>query len=163
MRITYAHRRSAFYPFDDHGGPGNELPPPDVRAAWLAAVRARGHTRLLEGIQDFVTDEGHGMLDVWMSHGDQVSRVSDDWTPLARTGTCPITAVKHRRLPVFGLQFHPESTREWIIGNAGSVRKGVGEAYVQTPAETAAMLEKSLSPMTEAFFAMLDDFVESWA
>ena len=42
MKITYAHRRSAFYPFDDHGGPGNELPPPDSRVPWLAAVRARG-------------------------------------------------------------------------------------------------------------------------
>lgn len=49
-------------------------------------------------------------IEVWMSHGDQVSRVSDDWIPLARTGTCPITAVKHRRLPVFALQFHPEVT-----------------------------------------------------
>ncbi|MGE0537507.1 MAG: glutamine-hydrolyzing GMP synthase [Pirellulales bacterium] len=49
-------------------------------------------------------------IDVWMSHGDQVERVSDDFEPLARTSTCPITAVRHRTLPVFGLQFHPEVT-----------------------------------------------------
>lgn len=49
-------------------------------------------------------------IDVWMSHGDQVSRVSDDFEPLARTGTCPIAAVKHKRLPVYGIQFHPEVT-----------------------------------------------------
>ena len=48
--------------------------------------------------------------DVWMSHGDQVTRVSDDFVPLAHTKTCPITAVKHRELPVYGLQFHPEVT-----------------------------------------------------
>ena len=47
---------------------------------------------------------------VWMSHGDQVCRVSDDFVPLAETGTCPIAAVKHRRLPIYGLQFHPEVT-----------------------------------------------------
>jgi GMP synthase (glutamine-hydrolysing) len=47
---------------------------------------------------------------VWMSHGDQVSRVADDFMPLAETRTCPIAAVKHRRLPVYGLQFHPEVT-----------------------------------------------------
>jgi GMP synthase (glutamine-hydrolysing) len=47
---------------------------------------------------------------VWMSHGDQVSRVSDDFVPLAATQTCPIAAVKHRRLPFYGLQFHPEVT-----------------------------------------------------
>jgi GMP synthase (glutamine-hydrolysing) len=47
---------------------------------------------------------------VWMSHGDQVSGISADFTPLAKTSTCPYAAVKHRRLPFFGLQFHPEVT-----------------------------------------------------
>jgi GMP synthase (glutamine-hydrolysing) len=47
---------------------------------------------------------------VWMSHGDQVSWVSDDFIPLAKTATCPLAAVKHRKLPVYGLQFHPEVT-----------------------------------------------------
>jgi GMP synthase (glutamine-hydrolysing) len=45
---------------------------------------------------------------VWMSHGDQVQRVSGDWLPLAATDTCPLAAVRHRSRPVFGLQFHPE-------------------------------------------------------
>jgi GMP synthase (glutamine-hydrolysing) len=45
-----------------------------------------------------------------MSHGDQVTRTSQDFTPLARTATCQIAAVKHNRLPVYGLQFHPEVT-----------------------------------------------------
>lgn len=48
--------------------------------------------------------------EVWMSHADQVSRVSDDFEPLARTETCPYAAVRHRVLPVYGLQFHPEVT-----------------------------------------------------
>jgi GMP synthase (glutamine-hydrolysing) len=47
---------------------------------------------------------------VWMSHGDQVTGVADDFVPLARTATCPYAAVKHRRLPFYGLQFHPEVT-----------------------------------------------------
>jgi len=37
-----------------------------------AAVRARGHTELLRDIADYTTAEGHGMLNVWMSHGDKV-------------------------------------------------------------------------------------------
>jgi GMP synthase (glutamine-hydrolysing) len=48
--------------------------------------------------------------DVWMSHGDQVKKVSEDFFPLARTATCPVAAVRHRTLPVYGLQFHPEVT-----------------------------------------------------
>ena len=48
--------------------------------------------------------------EVWMSHGDQVDEVSGDFRPLARTGTCPLAAVRHNTLPVYGLQFHPEVT-----------------------------------------------------
>jgi len=58
---------------------------------------------------------------VWMSHGDQVSRVSDDFLPLASTRTCPFAAVRHRNMPIYGLQFHPEVTHtpegNTILGN----------------------------------------------
>jgi GMP synthase (glutamine-hydrolysing) len=47
---------------------------------------------------------------VWMSHGDQVTGVADVFKPLASTDTCPVAAVKHRSLPIYGLQFHPEVT-----------------------------------------------------
>ncbi len=68
----------------------------------------RAHCRVLaaEGLFANLPEE----LEVWMSHGDQVTSVSDDFVPLAATGTCPIAAVKHRTLPIFGLQFHPEVT-----------------------------------------------------
>ena len=59
--------------------------------------------------------------DVWMSHGDQVTTVSEDFIPLAKTATCPLAAVRHKTLPVFGLQFHPEVTHtpagSEILGN----------------------------------------------
>ncbi|MCH7751773.1 MAG: glutamine-hydrolyzing GMP synthase [Planctomycetes bacterium] len=47
---------------------------------------------------------------VWMSHGDQVAGIADEFTPLASTETCPYAAIRHRKLPVYGLQFHPEVT-----------------------------------------------------
>lgn len=49
-------------------------------------------------------------MDVWMSHGDRVEEVADQFETLAATASCPHAAVKHRQLPVFGLQFHPEVT-----------------------------------------------------
>lgn len=48
--------------------------------------------------------------EVWMSHGDQVQHVSENFVSLARTDTCPVAAVKHQSLPVYGIQFHPEVT-----------------------------------------------------
>jgi len=36
---------------------------------------------------------------VWMSHGDQVQQVSENFMPLAKTDTCPVAAVKHKQLP----------------------------------------------------------------
>ena len=51
-----------------------------------------------------------GEAQVWMSHGDQVQAVSDDFVSLASTDTCPIAAIQHRHLPVYGIQFHPEVT-----------------------------------------------------
>jgi GMP synthase (glutamine-hydrolysing) len=47
-------------------------------------------------------------ITVWMSHGDQVDYNTQDFIPLAATETCPMAAAKHKSLPVYGLQFHPE-------------------------------------------------------
>ena len=68
--------------------------------------RTRCHTQNSSGLFSGLPAE----MDVWMSHGDQVMSTSDEFIPLASTGTCPIAAVKHRELPVYGLQFHPEVT-----------------------------------------------------
>jgi GMP synthase (glutamine-hydrolysing) len=68
----------------------------------------RAHCEVLES--DMLFAGVPARTEVWMSHGDQVDGVSADFFPLARTATCPLAAVRHRELPVFGLQFHPEVT-----------------------------------------------------
>jgi GMP synthase (glutamine-hydrolysing) len=75
-----------------------------------ASVRARGHTELLRDIQDHVTVEGHGMLDVWMSHGDRVAELPPGFKLMASTDSAPIAGMADEERHIYGLQFHPEVT-----------------------------------------------------
>jgi GMP synthase (glutamine-hydrolysing) len=81
-----------------------------VREFGSAEVRARGHTRLLDGIQDFQTAEGHGMLKVWMSHGDKVTEMPPGFKLMASTDACPIAAMADEERRFYAVQFHPEVT-----------------------------------------------------
>ncbi|WP_210546422.1 glutamine-hydrolyzing GMP synthase [Rhodoferax sp. PAMC 29310] len=75
-----------------------------------ADVRAHGHTRLLEGIQDYANADGHGMLQVWMSHGDKVTDLPPGFKLMASTESCPIAGMADEERRFYGVQFHPEVT-----------------------------------------------------
>ncbi|HNW65531.1 MAG TPA: glutamine-hydrolyzing GMP synthase, partial [Piscinibacter sp.] len=75
-----------------------------------AEVRAHGHTKLLEGIQDFATPEGHGMLKVWMSHGDKVTELPPGFKLMASTPSCPVAGMADEARGYYAVQFHPEVT-----------------------------------------------------
>lgn len=75
-----------------------------------ASVRARGHTQLLNNIADSTTAEGHGMLDVWMSHGDKVTEMPAGFKLMASTDSAPIAAMADESRQLYALQFHPEVT-----------------------------------------------------
>jgi len=75
-----------------------------------AEVRAHGHTALLDGIEDFRTAEGHGMLKVWMSHGDKVTTLPPGFKLMASTPSCPIAGMADESRRYYGVQFHPEVT-----------------------------------------------------
>lgn len=47
---------------------------------------------------------------VWMSHGDQVVDLPQEFESLALTQNCPYAAVKHKENAFYGVQFHPEVT-----------------------------------------------------
>ncbi len=49
-------------------------------------------------------------ITVWMSHGDQVVELPGEFESLALTRNCPYAAVKHKKKPFYGVQFHPEVT-----------------------------------------------------
>ncbi|MDM0006534.1 glutamine-hydrolyzing GMP synthase [Variovorax sp. J22G73] len=76
----------------------------------FAAVRAHGHTALLKDIADFTTPEGHGMLNVWMSHGDKVTELPPGFKLMASTDSCPIAGMADEARRYYGVQFHPEVT-----------------------------------------------------
>ena len=89
---------------------GGTVAASDKREFGHAEVRARGHTKLLEGIQDSVTSEGHGLLNVWMSHGDKVTALPPGFKLMASTGSCPIAGMADEARKFYAVQFHPEVT-----------------------------------------------------
>ena len=89
---------------------GGRVESAPAREFGRAHCRTLGASELLVGVPE--------KTQVWMSHGDQVSAVSDDFQALAKTATCRYAAVKHRKLPIYGVQFHPEVTHTpqgWMI------------------------------------------------
>jgi len=75
-----------------------------------AQVRARGHTALLKDIEDHTSEEGYGLLDVWMSHGDRVINMPKGFKLMASTDSAPIAGIADEERHFYGLQFHPEVT-----------------------------------------------------
>jgi GMP synthase (glutamine-hydrolysing) len=81
-----------------------------TREFGYAEIRARGHGRLLNGIQDRATSEGHGLLDVWMSHGDKVTTLPPGFTLMASNASTPIAGMMDEARRYYAVQFHPEVT-----------------------------------------------------
>ena len=134
---------------------GGEVQSGSTREFGYAEVRARGHTRLLQAIEDFRTDQGHGMLRVWMSHGDKVTTLPPGFVCMASTPACPVAGMADETRGFYGVQFHPEVTHtaqgaailhrfaldicaakpDWVMGNyieeaVASIRAQVGNEEV---------------------------------
>jgi GMP synthase (glutamine-hydrolysing) len=89
---------------------GGKVQAGKVREFGYAEVRARGHTKLLDGIEDSRNTEGHGLLKVWMSHGDKVVEMPPGFKLMASTEACPIAGMADEDRRLYGVQFHPEVT-----------------------------------------------------
>ncbi len=134
---------------------GGKVEGGQTREFGYAEVRARGHTALLNGIADFETPQGHGMLKVWMSHGDKVTELPPGFKLMASTDTCPIAGMADEARGFYALQFHPEVTHtvqgqailerfalgickakpDWVMGDyiaeaVARIREQVGEDEV---------------------------------
>ncbi|MEK6749445.1 MAG: glutamine-hydrolyzing GMP synthase [Pseudomonadota bacterium] len=89
---------------------GGKVEGSNKREFGYAKVRARGHSRLLREIEDHVTPEGFGMLDVWMSHGDKVTELPPSFKLIASTDATHIAGMADETRGFYGVQFHPEVT-----------------------------------------------------
>jgi GMP synthase (glutamine-hydrolysing) len=134
---------------------GGKVEGSNTREFGYAEVRAHGHTELFKGIEDFSTQEGHGMLKVWMSHGDKVTQLPEGFKVMASTPSCPIAGMADEARRFYAVQFHPEVTHtvqgrailerfvlgicgaspDWIMGNyieeaVAKIREQVGDEEV---------------------------------
>jgi GMP synthase (glutamine-hydrolysing) len=89
---------------------GGKVSPGSVKEFGYAEIRARGHSQLLKDIEDRVSDEGHGLLDVWMSHGDHVTTLPAGFKVISSTKDVPIAGMADEARRYYALQFHPEVT-----------------------------------------------------
>jgi len=102
---------------------GGKVASGQTREFGYAEVRAHGHTRLLNDLADFTTPEGHGMLKVWMSHGDKVVDMPPGFSVMASTPSCPIAGMADETRGYYALQFHPEVTH--TVQGAAMLRRFV--------------------------------------
>ena len=89
---------------------GGKVENASKREFGYAEIRARGHSSLFLDIQDRANDEGHGLLDVWMSHGDKVTEIPPGFKVIASNASTPIAGMADEARHFYAVQFHPEVT-----------------------------------------------------
>jgi GMP synthase (glutamine-hydrolysing) len=81
-----------------------------LREFGYAEVWPQGEIDLLRDIQDRVDAEGKQVLDVWMSHGDNVTVLPAGFEVMASNASTPFAAIADKQRKFYGMQFHPEVT-----------------------------------------------------
>jgi GMP synthase (glutamine-hydrolysing) len=134
---------------------GGKVEPSDAKEFGYAEVELTGTSALFDGIFDRQAESGISLLDVWMSHGDKVTRLPEGFNLVARTSSAPVCAISDESRHYYGVQFHPEVTHtnkgkeilqrfvldiceceaRWTAANIiedaiEHVRKGVGDDHV---------------------------------
>ncbi len=92
---------------------GGKVESGTVREFGYAEIRAQGHSKLFEGIQDKSNTHGHGLLDVWMSHGDKVTALPSGFSVIASNEATPFAAMADEARRFYAVQFHPEVTHTY--------------------------------------------------
>jgi GMP synthase (glutamine-hydrolysing) len=89
---------------------GGKVESSGKREFGYAEIRARGHSALFRDVQDRTNDQGHGLLDVWMSHGDKVTELPPGFKVIGSNESTPVAAMADEARRFYAVQFHPEVT-----------------------------------------------------
>ena len=89
---------------------GGKVESTGKREFGFAEVRARGHSKFFNNIQDRTNAEGHGLLEVWMSHGDSVTELPPGFKVIGSSESCAVAAMADEQRGFYAVQFHPEVT-----------------------------------------------------
>ncbi|QXF34102.1 GMP synthase (glutamine-hydrolyzing) [Photorhabdus luminescens] len=89
---------------------GGKVEDSTEREFGYAQVEIKAESALFRGIQDSSNEQGKPLLDVWMSHGDKVTAIPEDFITIASTDTCPFAIIANEEKRFYGVQFHPEVT-----------------------------------------------------
>ncbi|WP_373819118.1 glutamine-hydrolyzing GMP synthase [Glaesserella sp.] len=118
---------------------GGLTEPSNHREFGYASVDLQVQDALFAKLNDDPTACGP-KLDVWMSHGDKVTRLPNDFQTTAVTSTCPIAAMSDERRRFYGVQFHPEVThtksglellKNFVIGICGCATNWTPENIIE--------------------------------
>ncbi|UTV27137.1 glutamine-hydrolyzing GMP synthase [Photobacterium atrarenae] len=89
---------------------GGQVAGSTEREFGYAQVKVVEPTDFFHNIEDAISEDGKGLLDVWMSHGDKVVEIPQGFVKVAETETCPYAAMANVEKHFYGVQFHPEVT-----------------------------------------------------
>lgn len=77
---------------------------------------------------------------VWMSHGDTITQLPEDFQVIANTESIPVAAYKVENKPIYGIQFHPEVThsldgktllRNFVVHICGAAQDWTADIFVE--------------------------------
>jgi GMP synthase (glutamine-hydrolysing) len=89
---------------------GGSVQNAETREFGYAEVATKGRSTLFRDIHDRTDEEGAGILDVWMSHGDTVTVLPPGFHVMLGNAAAPIAGMADEVRKFYGIQFHPEVT-----------------------------------------------------
>ena len=76
----------------------------------FASIVMQAQSALFHDLHDEIDEQQRCQLNVWMSHGDKVTKLPEGFVATAQSQNSEFAAIEHPEKQIYGLQFHPEVT-----------------------------------------------------